>query len=201
LLADQLTEEAVALVQRLIVGDLVQELLLVLDRPLRHSQARLQFVDMKRLGDVIIRSGVEGGRDIVAVRLRAEHEDIRTGLQLGRTQGPADRQTIGAREHPIEHDDRWRVLGLCQFEDLASVGVDDRRVARTRQKKLHHFLSGGFVVDNKYTHFGGLSGGEGIERARSRRLNPSARGMLRSNARMKRVFPASHDGKLTNSFE
>jgi hypothetical protein len=74
----------------------------------QRSQPRTDLLDLKRFRDVVVRTRLECGNDVVGVGLGAEHDDRRLAV---RPHLADEREPVHATEHEIdEHEVGWVAL-------------------------------------------------------------------------------------------
>ena len=70
-------------------------------KPFGHPQPGLELIRIKRLGEEIIRSRVDGGHVVLLAALSREHDDVGVFVLRRSPNVPADIQAVHLRHHPI----------------------------------------------------------------------------------------------------
>ena len=118
------------------------------------ADPRQQLVEAERLGQVIIRAGVEPPHDILGRVERGEHEDRgRPALapELG-----GDLEAVLLRQHDVEKDDVV-VVDMRQHRGLVPIGGHVHRVPFLLQPLFDEASDLPVIFDDEYPHVTNLS--------------------------------------------
>ena len=113
----------------------------------QRAQARFQFLDRERLGQVVVGAGAQAGEFLVERVARGQHQHRRR-LARFLAQAPADLDAVQARQHQVEHDD---VVGVLRREAIAVEAVGGVIHLETAALEVfaHHFRDVAVVLDDE----------------------------------------------------
>ena len=130
----------------------------------QRAHARQHFLEMKRLGDIVVGAGVEA-LHLVAPAVARGQQQHRHGA-AGAAPGFQHRNAVHLRQADIEHD---RVVGLGLAEIVALLAVEGAvdHIAGLGQRRRKLAVQIGIVLDNEEPH-----GDSPCRRRRRRRHAP-----------------------------
>ena len=121
--------------------------------------ARQQFARVEGLGEIVVGADFQADDAVNVLALGGQHDDGRT--VIGGPQTAANRQTVFARHHQIEHDQVNRVAQHDSVQRLAVFGQYDLE-AFLGQVTTQQVTNAGVVIkDENLVGAGGLSLGHG----------------------------------------
>ena len=117
-------------------------------------QAREQLLERERLGQIVVRARLQAGDQVGGLTEGGQHQHRHRVALLA--EPAAQRQTVDAGQHPIQHDGVIRLLGRHRQAALASVRdirVEALLAQAGHQQRGHLYI----VFNNQHAHGGQLS--------------------------------------------
>ena len=138
--------------RRLELEDALAQLFLQRDDADTDVDAGAQLVDVERLGDVIVRAGIEAGDDILAAAERREQYQVHVRAGHVPADAAADLGAVEAGHHPIEHGQRRRGDAFEMPPCFGAVGDHGHVEFPAAQRLREHGRGNPIVVRDEHFH-------------------------------------------------